>query len=107
MEKQIAALSDNIVSEEAFLSRTEKQRMRINQIEEELSDMPLAPYECNDVDEVFRRLAANLSNIALFYSERGRQTWASANQRAFLAVQQLAPAQESLRAVEYEIGKVR
>ena len=45
--------------------------------------------------------------IALFYSERGRQTWASANQRAFLAVQQLAPAQESLRAVEYEIGKVR
>lgn len=107
MEEQIAALSDNIVSEEAFLSRTEKQRMRINQIEEELSDMPLAPYECNDVDEVFRRLAANLSNIALFYSERGRQTWASANQRAFLAVQQLAPAQESLRAVEYEIGKVR
>ena len=107
MEEQIAALSDNIVSEEAFLSRTEKQRTRINQIEEELSDMPLAPYECNDVDEVFRRLVANLGNIALFYSERGRQTWASANQRAFLAVQQLAPAQESLRAVEYEIGKVR
>ena len=98
MEEQIAALSDNIVSEEAFLSRTEKQRTRINQIEEERSDMPLAPYECNDVDEVFRKLVANLGNIALFYSESGRQTWASANQRAFLAIQQLAPAQESLKS---------
>ena len=107
MEEQIAALSDNTVSEEVFLSRTEKLRTRIIQIEEELSDMPFPPYECNNVAEVFRRLVANLGNIALFYSERGRQTWASANQRAFLAVQQLAPAQESLRAVEYEISKVR
>ncbi len=107
MEEQIAALSDNTVSEGAFLSRTEKLRTRIIQIEEELSDMPFPPYECNNVDEVFRRLVANLGNIALFYSERGRQTWASANQRAFLAVQQLADGQEALRAVEYEIGKVR
>ena len=89
------------------MSRTEKLRTRIIQIEEELSDMPFPPYECNNVAEVFRRLMANLGNIALFYSERGRQTWASANQRAFLAVQQLAPAQASLRAVEYEIGKIR
>ena len=107
MEEQIAALSDNTVSEEVFLSRTEKLRTRIIQIEEELSDMPFPPYECNSVAEVFGRLVANLSNIALFYSERGRQTWASARQRAFLAVQQLADAQEALRAVEYEIGKVR
>ena len=107
MEEQIAALSDNAVSEEVLLSRTEKLRTRIIQIEEELSDMPFPPYECNNVDDVFRRLVANLGNIALFYSEKGKQTWASASQRDLLAVQQLAPAQESLRAVEYEIGKVR
>ena len=69
--------------------------------------MPSPPYECNDVDEVFRRLVANLGNVALVYSERGRQTWARASQRAFLAAQQLEPARMSLRAVEYEIGKIR
>ncbi len=107
MEEQIAALSDNIVSEEAFLSRTEKQRMGINQIEEELSDMPLAPYECNDIDEVLQRLVANLGNIALFYSEQGRKNWARSSQRAFLVSQQLSAARASLRDLEYEVGKVR
>ena len=107
LEEQIAALSDDIVSEEVFLSRTEEPRTRIIQIEEELFDMPSPPYECNNVDEVFRRLVANLGNVALLYSERGRQTWARASQRAFLAAQQLEPARTSLRAVEYEIGKIR
>ena len=107
IEEQIAALSDDIVSEEVFLSRTEEPRTRIIQIEEELLDMPSPPYECNDVHEVFRRFVANLGNVALVYSERGRQTWARASQRAFLAAQQLEPARMSLRAVEYEIGKIR
>ena len=107
IEEQSATLSDDIVSEEVFLSRTEEHRTRILQIEEEIFDMPFPPYECNNVDEVFRRLVANLGNVALFCSERGRQTWTRASQRAFLAAQQLESARTSLRAVEYEIDKIR
>ena len=107
IEEQIAALADDIVSEEVFLSRTEEPRTHIIQIEEELFEMPFPPYECNNVDQVFRSLVANLGNVALFFSERGKQTWPRARQRASLAAQQLEPARTSLRAAEYEIGKIR
>ena len=107
IEKQTAMLSDGIVSENVFLLRIEASRTRISQIEEEFSNMPLAPYECSDVDLVFQRLVASLDNVALVYSKRGRRTWARGSQRAFLSTQQLKSARESLSAVEYEIGKIR
>ena len=107
IEGQSAMLTDGIVSEDVFLSRTEASRTRISQIEEEFSNMPLAPYECSDVDLAFQRLVASLDNVALFYSEKGRRTWSEAKQRAFLSTRQLESARGSLSAVEYEIGKIR
>ena len=107
IEGQSAMLTDGTISEDVFLSRTEASRTRISQIEEEFSNMPLAPYECSDVDLTFQKLVASLDNVALFYSEKGRRTWGEAKQRAFLSTRQLESARKSLSAVEYEIGKIR
>ena len=107
IEVQLSALFRGTASEESFLIKTERTRARIVEIEDEVFDMPLAPFECNQVDQVFKTLLASCSNIALFYSERGRETWKDVNRRGWLVTQQLEAARESLSRVESEISRIR
>ena len=107
IEAQLSALFRRSASEESFLTKTERARARIVEIEDEVFDMPLAPFECNQVDQVFKTLLASCSNIALFYSERGRETWKDVNRRGWLVTQQLEAARESLGQVESEISRIR
>ena len=107
IEAHLSALFRGSTSEESFLTKTERARARIVEIEDEVFDMPLAPFECNQVDQVFKTLLAYCSNIALFYSERGRETWKDLNRRGWLVTQQLEAARESLGRVESEISRIR
>ncbi len=107
IETQHSALFRGSASEESFLTKTERERARIVEIADEGFDMPIAPFECSHVDEVFRRLLISCSNIALTYSERGRETWKGVNQRGWLVTQHLEAARESLGRVESEISRIR
>ena len=107
IETQLSALFRGPASEESFLTKTERARARIVEIEDEVFDMPLAPFECNQVDQAFKTLLASCSNIALFYSERCRETWKDVNRRGWLVPQQLEAARESLGRVESEISRIR
>ena len=106
IEAHLSALFRGSTSEESFLTKTERTRARIVEIEDEVFDMPLAPFECNQVDQEFKTLLAYCRNIALFYSERGRETWKDLNRRGWLVNQQLEAARESLGRVESEISRI-
>ena len=107
IEAQLSAVSRGSTSEESFLTKTERARARIVEIENEVFDMPLAPFECNQVDQVFKMLLASCGTIALFCSELGRETWKDTNQRVQLVTKQLEAARESLGRVESEISRIR
>ena len=57
-------------------------------------------------DQEFKTLLAYCSNIARFYSERGRETWKDLSRRGWLVNQQLEAARESLGRVESEISRI-
>ena len=107
IETQLSALFTGSASEESFLTKTKRARARIVEIEDEVFGMPLAPFECNQVDQVFKTLLAYCSNMALFYSERGRETWKDVDRRGRLVTQQFEAARESLGRVESEISRIR
>ena len=107
IEGPLSALFTGSASEEAFLIETEGARARIVEIEDEVFDMPLSPFECSQADQVFKTFLAYCSNIVLFYSERGRETWKDVSRRDWLATQQLEAARESLGRVESEISRIR
>ena len=107
IEAPLSALLEGSASEESFLTKTERARARIVEIEDEVFDMLLAPFECSQVDQVFKTFLAYCGNVVLFYSERGRETWKDVNQRDWLVTQQLEAARESLGRVESEISRIR
>lgn len=107
IEVQLSSLFTGTVTEESFLIKTERTRARIVQIEDEVFDMPLAPFECNQVEQAFKTLLAYCSNIVLFFSDRGREWWKDVNRNGWLVTQQLEAARESLSRVEAEISRIR
>ena len=107
IEAPLSALLKGSASEESFVTKTERARARIVEIEDEVFDMLLAPFECSQVDQVFKTFLAYCGNVVLFYSERGRETWKDVNQRGWLVTQQLEAARESLGRVESEISRIR
>ena len=100
-------LSLGTIREEAFRSQMAELRERIDRLNDLLVDFPTAPFECRDIDAALRALVARLVNISLYYSERGLSTWPGTELRFQLAQSQTSDAGQTLRALEYEIAKIR
>lgn len=103
---QLLSLKNGDITEESFLTTTEVDRNRTNDIYMAISAMSLAPFECKDMDERLECFIACMDNIVLHFSEKGRDTWTAPN-RLELALQQRSYAIEHLAELEYELKKVR
>ena len=106
VEEQLLALSQNELTEAAFLSRSEESRSRISRICCEVSDMQFAPFECRDISTKLDSFAAHLDNMVLYYSEKGRETWDKTS-RLEQSLRGRSYAHEALQYLEYEVAKVR
>jgi len=84
---RLLSLKAGDITEETFLATTDAGRKRINEIHTLVSGMLLAPFECNEVDERLECFVACMDNIALHYSDKGRETW-TARDRLELSLQQ-------------------
>jgi len=106
IDGHLMALSNSETDESSFLAATGGERSRINELYFELSDLPLAPFECREMDRKLESFVATLHNIWLFYSDDGLSKW---DQRSRLeqSLQQRADACEDLQHLEYELSKVR
>lgn len=106
IEGQLLALSKGELDEPVFLVDTKLERNRINEIYFELTDLPFAPFECNDMDEKLHGFVAHLHNIWLLYSENGR-TKRDEKSRLKQSLLQASYARETLQSLQYELSKVR
>lgn len=102
----LLCLKNGETTEYSFLKATEVDLQGAARIYKEVSAMSLAPYECKDVNERLDCLTACMDNIALYYSQDGREKW-NAPRRLKLALQQQSRAIEDLAALEYELRKIR
>lgn len=103
---QLLSLKCGDITEASFLTATDADRKRTNDIYMEISGMSLAPFECKDMDERLECFIACMDNIVLHYSEKGRDTWTAPN-RLELSLQQRFYAIEHLAELKYELKKVR
>ena len=106
LDQRLEALSASTIDEGEFLAKTSTDRASIERIEALVREMPPPPYECSDLDQLVNLLAANLSNIALIYSERGTSIW-SPEQRVHLAVDQIRSAKKTMPRFNYELRRLR
>ncbi|MEM9218858.1 MAG: DUF4365 domain-containing protein [Cyanobacteria bacterium P01_F01_bin.150] len=106
IESYLLALEQGKVDEAVFITFTEAERQKINEIYFELTDLPFAPFECNDVNVKVQSLVAYLHNIWLFYSQNGREIW-DERSRLEQSLQQRTYARKTLTHFEYELSKVR
>lgn len=106
MGGQLLSLKNGDITEDTFLTASDADRTRTNDIYVTISSMSLAPFECKDMDERLECFIASMDNIALHYSEKGRDTWTATN-RLELSLQQRSYAIEYLAELEYEWKKIR
>ncbi len=97
-------LSRSEMTESEFLARTHKSRERIDKIDLQIGRLPIAPFECIEVDAVLKEFVAFVSNIALYYSERD-QNPRSARIRLIESGRQVEYANQTLQKVEFEMDK--
>ncbi len=103
--KQLDQLSGSRISENLFLSSTQRARECIDRINSQVSLLPPSPYECSDLDQAFHHVVALVSNIALHYSETGQEKW-SKNIRRIESIRKAGYAQQALQRLEFELDKV-
>lgn len=104
IDSQLASLSKREMTEAQFLENTHGTRTRIEKIDREIMELPVAPFECKDFDGAIAELGACVGNIALHYSEQGFKTWDERGRLQNSLVQsQSAPG--ILRRLEVEIEK--
>lgn len=105
IEDGLKALSKNNIDEHDFLAATETARARVDEIYDEKSALPFAPFECRDMDNKLEEFVAFLHNVWLFYSKDGRTKW-DAKSRLVQSLQQTSYAKEALQHLEYELSKI-
>ena len=106
VRKMLKQLSCSEITESKFLSKTYRAREHINNIDLQIGRLPIAPFECIDMDDVLKSSVSFVSNIALIYSEDDLER-RNTHQRLFLSRNQAKYAEEFLQKLAYEIDKVQ
>ena len=106
MEQGLESLSSGDSTENTFLSDTESTRSLIRTTCLEIEDIPTAPFECKEMDQKLRGLAACLDNIVLLYSIKGMNTW-NENSRLHQSLRNASEARRNLAHFRYEMEKVQ
>ena len=70
------------VKEETVLARSHDPLREVAGIYGQVNDLPGAPYECNEVDELLLQVAGIAANIHVFYSPEHSATWNEASRLA-------------------------
>ncbi len=90
----------------AFVRRSQTQIQQAGCIYGEVNDLPGAPYECKEVDNLMQQVAGNIDNIAILYSDNSKAKWSDKN-RLYLASEQVNDAASTMKDLKYELRKIR
>ena len=106
VEQRLGSLLSGELTENTFLSDTESTRSLIRTTCLEIEDIPSAPFECKEMDQKLRELAACLDNIVLLYSIKGMKTW-NEHSRLQQSLRNASAARRNLQHFRYEMEKVQ
>lgn len=106
LSSQLDRLSLDSISTAEFRSITQVDREDVTRLCREVSDLPTAPYECDAVDKLLQSAAGLADNISIFYAESASTNWTEES-KLVQSREQCSAAQKELRALEYELDKIR
>ncbi len=94
------------LARDAFVRRSQTQLQQAGRIYREVNDLPGAPYECKEVDNLLQQVAGNIDNIPILYSDNSSANWSDAS-RLYQAVEQANDAASTMEGLRYELQKIR
>lgn len=104
--KALNSLQKSQMTKAEFLERSQGHLRKAREAYSEVGDLPGAPYECSEVDNLLQQIAASVDNIPLLYSPKSSAKWTDAS-RLFQAIQQVEDVSNTMQDLKYELRKVR
>ena len=106
LQAELKALKAKLVTEETFLARSHDPLREVAGIYGQVNDLPGAPYECKEVDELLLRVAGIADTIHFLYSPEYSARWNEAGRLA-QALPLVEDAASGMSDLHYELRKVR
>ena len=100
----LEALRTKRLTKDAFLRRSQDQLRQAASIYTEVNDLPGAPYECKEVDNLLQQVAGSVDNIQLLYSTEHSANWSDASRLA-QSSGQVEDAAGTMQGLQYELQK--
>jgi hypothetical protein len=99
------AYKEERISEQRYIKKMRKLEKPLSNLFFQAGDMGLAPTECGHLDEIFQSIMGSAHDIALYFSEKGLETW-KGNNRDFLVRGTLNDYNKELVRFSFELEKV-
>ena len=99
------AYQNKSISDSEYIDKMEKIAPKINDLYMKGTDIGLTPLECKDFGQKFQSLIACADNIALPFSERGKEVWKK-DSRDILITNSIKHYLEVLAELQYEYKKL-
>ncbi len=106
LRKALNSLETSQLTKAEFLERSQGHLRKAAEAYREVGDLPSAPYECSEVDNLLQQIAGSVDNIPLLYSPESSAKWTDAS-RLSQAIQQVEDASNTMQDLKYELRKVR
>lgn len=93
------------LSEQRYIQKMQKLEKPLTDLFFQAGDIGFASTECTDLDDIFQSLIGRAHDIALYFSEKGLETWEGKN-RDFLVRSTLKEYDEDLVRFGFELEKI-
>jgi len=93
------------LNHEAYLKEMTKAELRVTELYIQVTDIGLAPLECEELSNCFQSIMAYAHNIVLPFSKKGLKTWME-NNRRYLVRKAIEDYQKKLPCLKYELEKI-
>lgn len=106
LEACLVALDRGGIDKGRFRENSAKARSRAGKLYSEVSRLPVAPFECRDLDKKLGIGSGHLDNIEIYYADRNRMKWEE-GVRLLQSLSEASNAREAPDHLEYELAKIR
>jgi len=106
VESSFTDLITSKISEENFIQIMENVKKELHLIDEKQKNLPLPPFECRDLYNIFNEYFVVVSNMFLLYSNKGLKLWPK-NNREWLMKSAINDSKRLAADLEHELKKAK
>ena len=93
------------ISESKFISKMQKMEPKVTALYRKSGNIPEPPIECKDYNQACQNIFATISDMFLYYSKRGLETWSKKN-RFFLMQDDIKRFYNGFKIIKIEESKL-